>query len=401
MTPTGFSKLEPALIRRLLGTIEGAGKDRHAVYFAGIHGNEPAGIVALDRVMNTIRNQKIPFFGKFWAVEGNLPALRQNIRFVDKDLNRIWFTEINDEKKLSDDLEEVRQKNEIIDEIKNIMSEVETEVFFFDLHTTSSQSIPFLSISDTLRNREIVENIPVPLILGLEEQMEGTLFNFFSELGISMLLFEAGQHSLVSSVDCHEAFIWLTLVELGFIKSKDFPVVEFYELLAKEDVYDKHIFELNYKYTLEKDLDFTMIPGFVNFQKVKKGQVLAHESGLPVKARNTGRVFMPLYQKQGLEGFFIISEVSKFWLKVSEVIRKMKLDKFMNLLPGVKRFGKGQEAFIIHPYVAKVTITSIFHLLGFRKVTRHDNRFIVKRRPYDWNKPTLNSIKRGFEKMIS
>lgn len=84
------------------------------------------------------------------------------------------------------------------------MNEVEEEVFFFVLHTTSSQSIPFISISDTLRNRKIVQYIPVKLVLGLEEQMEGTFFNYFSELGISMLLFEAGQQDLVSSIDSHE-----------------------------------------------------------------------------------------------------------------------------------------------------------------------------------------------------
>jgi len=402
MTPVKPEKLDPVLIRRVLDTVAGIPTGRHVVYFAGIHGNEPAGITALQRVMDTIDRQKTPFYGKLWALEGNLPALRQNVRFIDKDLNRIWFTKLDDAENYSNNFAEVQQRKEIIDEIKNIIDEVEEEVIFFDLHTTSSQSIPFVSISDTLRNRDIVEGLPVPLVLGLEEQMEGTLFSFFSEVGISMVLFEAGKHDLASSVDSHEAFIWLTLLKLEFIKPIDFPNIhEHYEFLAKEGIFEKHIFELKFKFSLTQKNTFVMEPGFVNFQKIKKDQVLAKLGGEPIIARNPGRIFMPLYQEQGEEGFFIINEVRPFWLKISESARKMRLDRFLNFLPGVRRFGDDKEAFIIHRLIAKFTIIPIFHLLGYRKVIRHDKRFIVKRRPYDWTKPSLQKLKAAFYKMVS
>lgn len=55
-----------------------------------------------------------------------------------------------------------------------------------------------------------------------------------------------------------------------------------------------------------------MLPGFINFQAVEKGMVLAIENGKEVIAPNSGNIFMPLYQNQSADGFFIIerSDVS-------------------------------------------------------------------------------------------
>ena len=213
MTPQSTTEIDPSQIKRIIGTIEGGQNERRVVYFAGIHGNEPAGIIALINVINYIKENDVPFHGKLWALEGNLPALHKKKRFIDKDLNRIWFTKYNDSEILPDDLGEVKERSELRTYIKEIICTAKEDIYFFDLHTTSSHSIPFVSISDTLRNRKILEGIPVPVVLGLEEKMDGTLFNFFSEIGISMLLFEAGKHDLASYIDNHEAFIWMTLVK--------------------------------------------------------------------------------------------------------------------------------------------------------------------------------------------
>ncbi len=97
-------------IERVIGTIDGNSDGRQVVFFAGIHGNEPAGIVALKRVINRIKEAGIPFHGKLWALEGNLPALQANKRFIDKDLNRIWHTKLSDSAPLSRAFVEVKER---------------------------------------------------------------------------------------------------------------------------------------------------------------------------------------------------------------------------------------------------------------------------------------------------
>jgi hypothetical protein len=52
-----------------------------------------------------------------------------------------------------------------------------------------------------------------------------------------------------------------------------------------------------------------MVPGFINFQAIEKGMVLANENGQSVIAPESGNIFMPLYQDQGADGFFIIERV--------------------------------------------------------------------------------------------
>jgi hypothetical protein len=394
-----IEELQQKDIQRVFGVVEGQDTGRHAVYFAGIHGNEPAGIWALKRVLKTIEENKIPFRGKLWALGGNLPALQQKIRYIDKDLNRIWFTEFNDQYYSPNGTAESSQRKEIEDTIKAIVAEATDEVFIFDLHTTSSQSVPFVSISDTLRNRKVIEDIPAPLVLGLEEQMEGTLFNFLSEVGISMALFEAGQHELVSSIDSHEAFIWLTLMKLDFVRASEYPDIhKHYELLAKEGIFNRRIFQLKYKHMLPVVHDFTMLPGFVNFQKVKKNTLLAKEEGAEVRAPKSGRIFMPLYQPQGAEGFFIIEQIQEFWLRISEWVRKTQIDRFIWILPGVRKYGDG--AFIVNRHIARFTVAPIFHLLGYRVVIRHDKKFIVRRRPYDWTRPPIRQVQKSLKKLL-
>jgi succinylglutamate desuccinylase len=55
-----------------------------------------------------------------------------------------------------------------------------------------------------------------------------------------------------------------------------------------------------------------MVPGFINFQPVEKGTVLAIHNDEKVSSPYTGNIFMPLYQDQGADGFFIIERTDKY-----------------------------------------------------------------------------------------
>ena len=59
--------------------------------------------------------------------------------------------------------------------------------------------------------------------------------------------------------------------------------------------------------------------------------------GVEILSDKNANIFMPLYQKQGNDGFFMIKLVSKFWLNLSKRLRKYQFDKLLLLLPGVRR----------------------------------------------------------------
>ena len=73
---------------------------------AGIHGNEPAGVIAAERVQSNLDKIQVSMNGEFIALRGNLQALACKERYLDEDLNRIWeagrITEISNEAALPD-----------------------------------------------------------------------------------------------------------------------------------------------------------------------------------------------------------------------------------------------------------------------------------------------------------
>jgi succinylglutamate desuccinylase len=109
-----------------------------------------------------------------------------------------------------------------------------------------------------------------------------------------------------------------------------------------------------------------MLGGFKSFQGIQKGTPLAFNNGNEIKASYSGRLFMPLYQKKGAEGFFIIKPIKPFFLRLSVFLRKIKTDNFLVLLPGVSWANKYEGVLQVNLKVAKFFAKSIFHLLGYR-----------------------------------
>jgi len=65
------------------------------ICIGGIHGNEPAGVQALEQVFKMIdaeptKNPEFKFFGTLVGLRGNVAALKKKQRYINKDLNRQW-----------------------------------------------------------------------------------------------------------------------------------------------------------------------------------------------------------------------------------------------------------------------------------------------------------------------
>ena len=59
-------------------------------------------------------------------------------------------------------------------------------------------------MSDTLRNRRLARALPVPVILGLEENVDGTLLEYATERGHTVIVVESGRHDDPAAVELHE-----------------------------------------------------------------------------------------------------------------------------------------------------------------------------------------------------
>lgn len=352
------------------------------IVFAGIHGNEPAGVLGLQKVIHKIENEQIKFKGNFVAIAGNLNALSKNIRFEKEDLNRIWTHDhISKIKKGSENLSaEEKELFEIYFIIKEILSEHKGPFYFIDLHTTSANTIPFITISDSLNNRKFANNFPLPIVLGIEEYLDGPLLTFINEFGHISLGFEAGQHEDVKSIEICEAFIWQVLDYCNCILKKDVLNYQYFKQLLNQYELKKVFFEIDYRYNLSTNNDFMMLGGFKNFDAITKHQTLALNHQQAIKAPLKGYIFMPLYQNKGDDGFFIIRKISNFWLQVSITGRKLKLHHFLKMLPGIKQDTSNKYTLIVNPKTAQFLTNEIFHLFGYRKKVKKGKKlYFIKR----------------------
>ena len=388
-------------IQRDLGVFHGNRPGPNLIFFGGIHGNEHSGISALIKVLHDLHLTKPNFKGNVYAIAGNIEGIKAKKRFIGKDLNRIWFPNTLIPKEERAKVSEYNEKIEILLHLIKILDNGQA-TFIFDLHTTSSHSMPFISISDTLKNRKLIKNLPINLVLGLEELLDGPMFSFFSELGLPAILFEAGQHEAISSYENHVAFIWMALVELKCLRKKAIPEYHKYiEILKKSSPGGHKSFEIKYRHVIQDHENFQMKDGFVNFQKVIKGETIAYNNHGKIHSKRNGSIFMPLYQSQGCDGFFLVKEITPFWFKLSSRSRKWKLDKTIKLLPGISKADNGKNTYIIDKNVARYRVISLLHLLGYRKVEDNGHTLKMSRRPYDTRFPKATKVQENFKKYLA
>lgn len=112
-------------------TIYGENKGKKVVILAGIHGNEVCGIKAFDDIIPKLKIEN----GEVTFIYANLEAIKQNKRYIEKNLNRCFLEEQPEDIKES---LEGRTAKEIIPYLK------ETDVML-DIHASfTPNSIPFI-----------------------------------------------------------------------------------------------------------------------------------------------------------------------------------------------------------------------------------------------------------------
>ena len=351
---------------------------------AGLHGNEPAGILAAQRVGEALLRMRLPVTGRFTALAGNLKALDGGRRFVDRDLNRAWQAERVAALRAgaAATSSEDKEQAELMNRLAPLIESAPAEVFVIDLHTTSSRSAPFILFADTLPNRGFAAQVPLPLVLGLEEQVDGAMLDYLeSRYRLVTMGVEGGQHDDPASVDNLESVLWIALVTAGCLDPDDLPDLDAHRqrlVAARADL--PRVLEVRHRHAIGPEDGFRMEPGFVNFQPVRRGQLLATSLNGPVLAGETARVLMPLYQGQGDDGFFLTRAVRPQWLRLSEALRRHRVGRILPLLPGVREHSAIPHTLVIDTRIAKLFPMQILHLLGYRKQRWDAGRLVVSRR---------------------
>lgn len=302
------------MTQRIIGTYEGEKHGPLFIVFGAMHGNEPAGVKALEMTfkmleVEPITNPTFEFKGKLLGLIGNLKAYDQKTRYIDKDMNRCWQHSIIDNPEHA--MAEQEELNEVLKIVRAQMTAYKpTELIVLDLHTTSSFGGIFSIVSNDPKSTTYAKALHAPVIRGFMDRLQGTTLHYFNtdQMGLptTTLTFESGQHEEALSVNRAIAAIVNCLKVIGMVDAThienqhDKILIDYAKDLPA-------VVDLLTSYSIDENEDFKMKLGFKNFQSIKKGDLLAHNQQGPIHAQQDGLILMPLYQKKGDDGYFLVS----------------------------------------------------------------------------------------------
>lgn len=290
------------------------------ICFGGLHGNEKAGIKALDLVfkmleVEPITNPDFEFNGRIVGFRGNIPALENGDRYIDRDINRMWDPQTII-RVLHTELHELTvEELELRELIRACQLEIANydppSIVVLDLHTTSCHGGIFSIVREDLDSIELGIELHAPVVRGMLKGLNGTTLHYFHQdnfhIPMTSISFESGQHDNPLSINRAIASIINCMRTSGLVKGEhvenqhDKLLIEHSENLPK-------VCQLVYGHKIAPGDEFVMLPGFKNFDQIKEGQHLADDRNGKVLSKCDGMILMPLYQKQGSDGFFVIEE---------------------------------------------------------------------------------------------
>ena len=305
-------KYTQEILTHFVGDVRGEHPGPTIIAIAGIHGNEPTGIDAIQDVIETLEPLKEHINGRFVGLRGNMTALKNGARFIEEDMNRLWVTSILDkirrtpfEEQKTEDRVQVKELLCILDPIMKS----DEEIIYIDLHTFSGTGGMFAITPKESRHMDMLSQLKIPLIFGIEHSLIGTSMEYVEEAGHIGFAFESGTHGSKEAEINALAGLMILLVSARVISAKKLKNFgDYYAYLMEKVEGFPHKTNFVYKHIIEEGDEFVMNPGFKNFDKVEKGDWLATDKHGKIEAQTDGYLLMPLYQKQGNDGFFMVRD---------------------------------------------------------------------------------------------
>lgn len=262
-------------------TIDSRKTGPSVVLLAGIHGNEPAGILAFRE----LKKLKI-IRGKIQLIYGNIRAIQRKKRFIDSDLNRLF--------RLKNKLIQKQINSYEYQRSREIMPLLDRADILLDIHSTSKKTLPFVICG--LNAVNIVSCFPFNIrCYGFDKTYPGSTSYYMNtkkgKIGIGI---ECGQHN--DKLAAHRAItcVKILLSRLKMIRGKKYKI-------KKQKIYkalEIYITKTD-KFKLEKN--------FKNFENINNGQLIATDGNDKIISRkNQFILFAKDRHKKGEEGFLYL-----------------------------------------------------------------------------------------------
>lgn len=262
-------------------TIDSGVDGPHVAIFAGVHGNELAGVYALQNILPTLAITK----GKASVVYANPPAIKENVRMQTKNLNRCFYKG-ND----GDTYEDERARE--------LMALLDTCDALLDLHMFYDEDgAPFVICEQN--GVEIAEKMDVEIIsTGWTAAEPGATDGYMNEQGKIGICVECGPISKGSEyTEFAENTVYQFLQHFEMIQPcRDDSTIPKKYVMAKKSVH-------------KASETFVLADGYNNFQDLAAGEVIATDGQKNYTAGENECIIFPHYGARVGEEAYIIGSV--------------------------------------------------------------------------------------------
>ncbi len=279
----------------------------HLIVTGGVHGNEPCGVLAVQRVLREIEQGIITIkHGKVSFVPICNPRARaQNVRQTERNLNRMMFPK-PDPKAYEDHLDNV------------LCPLFDTADVLLDLHSCHSQSQPFIFLGAC-----DAENAEYALALGVSHFVHG----FADALGdatagidpkfaMGTTEYTRAQGGMALTLECG-SHLDETAPEVGYqaiLRVLRYLGVSHVDqtLIREQQSIERHCIKMTQAFIKEEDGQFAK--ELQNFTTVQAGEVLAtYESGRSIIAPADGYIILPKEHETVGEEWFSFGITSDYF----------------------------------------------------------------------------------------
>lgn len=273
-------------------------------------GGELSGVEALIRVLDILKKKNLRLKGEVVGLTGNIGSPKK--AFLDLEEAQT-FSQALESLYNNEETQGYNEANEFVDlieEFEKTQLNKPTASFYLDLKTCPSIPSPYICVNRDRKNLEFAGAFPFPKVVGLDDFVTDHMGFYLKAKAYTGLTFKTGLYGPYATAEIQEAVIWLALIQSGCLKKEDVPHLDFYlENLAKRFGNGEAVtYHVTYRYGIQEDEFFRMVPGFNNFKRINKGEILAYSDGGEILSEWDARIFMPQYHTQGQSGFFIVEE---------------------------------------------------------------------------------------------
>ncbi|WP_254523784.1 succinylglutamate desuccinylase/aspartoacylase domain-containing protein [Natrinema caseinilyticum] len=237
----------------------GSGTPEVAVV-AGIHGDEPCGVRAIERLLDERPTVKRPVK----LIVANEAALERQIRFVDEDLNRAFPGDPDAE------THEGKLASDLVSELEGCLA--------FSMHSTQSHAEPFAIVNGVGETAtDVVPQLPVTAMVETSTFAEGRLFSAVETIEVECGL--QGSETAAENADrLTRAFLTAVDVLPGDTVRRDLPVYRLVDVIRKDRADTYEVFVDN----------FTEVEPGAPFAAADGEEQIAEESFYPVLMSSNG-----------------------------------------------------------------------------------------------------------------